>query len=669
MTLYRRVLFAVLAVALLACAYVGVARYRYEHASKHVELAMDYPDFIALSRSYGINPLRFLIALRKAGLTSLAIPEELGSTVNGSKAAIAFDGQTLIDQSRIAPLNDPFLRALAARKQLSPLFVYLIVYDPVEYHRYLEQTRIHFGLRAVHVLHDSLPYVLAIRSQTDFFNATGLGIPDDQIALANAAGLYLVPRIQNEERFDQVRIDAIFNAFMRHADRASTVIFFGTRNQVLGYPDHFEQAGRTFKRTHLNYGSVEYYVPTQDQAGNEDLARTIPGQTTRVLAIARPELDQLSPETVIARYLLGVRERNIRVAYLRPLTHLWVIKGKPAKTLSIVATNLEVVRRIAAGLRSTGYALGRATPIPDFRVNPAVIAVATLAVPALFLLLLDTYGFASLEWAVALCALDLIFFGAALFLNHEMAARKLIALSGALLFPIAGAVAIAPSFCDDTRRSFAAALREGLRLLAIAIGVTLGGALVIVGLLSTPLMMEEIDRFTGVKLVLIVPPLIVLMLAVATARFGASPGGARATISSPVRVYQLILGVVLLAVAYLVLVRSGNDSDVAPSAFELAFRQHLTTLLSVRPRFKEFLLGYPLLVLLPALTRKDIMRFGWLIALGVGVGLADISDTFSHVHTALVVSMLRVFNGAVIGVIVGAIAVYVYLLVRPRLPE
>src|SRR5579875_151546 len=51
--------------------------------------------------------------------------------------------------------------------------------------------------------------------------------------------------------------------------------------------------------------------------GNEELARLIPGLTTRVLAIPRPELDQLDPQAIIARYLLGVRERNIRVIYLQ----------------------------------------------------------------------------------------------------------------------------------------------------------------------------------------------------------------------------------------------------------------------------------------------------------------------------------------------------------------
>ncbi|MBV8726420.1 MAG: hypothetical protein JO233_01435, partial [Candidatus Eremiobacteraeota bacterium] len=33
---------------------------------------------------------------------------------------------------------------------------------------------------------------------------------------------------------------------------------------------------------------------------------------------------------------------------------------------------------------------------------------------------------------------------------------------------------------------------------------------------------------------------------------------------------------------------------------------------------------------------------------------------FSHLHTPVVVSLLRVFNGAVIGCIIGALAIVVY---------
>jgi fatty acid desaturase len=108
------------------------------------------------------------------------------------------------------------------------------------------------------------------------------------------------------------------------------------------------------------------------------------------------------------------------------------------------------------------------------------------------------------------------------------------------------------------------------------------------------------------------------------------------------------------------LARSGNQSDIAPSSLELALRAHLTTLLQVRPRTKEFLIGIPALMLLPALVPVDKARWGWLFAMAMAVGLADFIDTFSHLHTHLAVSALRTVNGLVIGILIGAIAIAIY---------
>jgi hypothetical protein len=173
-------------------------------------------------------------------------------------------------------------------------------------------------------------------------------------------------------------------------------------------------------------------------------------------------------------------------------------------------------------------------------------------------------------------------------------------------------------------------------------------------------LMEEIDHFSGVKLVLTLPPIIAFVLYIYTRRFGNDPPSPRASALAPVRVYQILALVVLAAGAIVYVLRSGNQSDITPSALELALRSNLTALLGVRPRFKEFAVGFPLMMLLPALQLAHRKAIGWFFALGIAVGTADIVDTFCHLHTPLLVSLLRVFNGAVIGIVLGALAVIVY---------
>ncbi|HEV7178813.1 MAG TPA: DUF5693 family protein, partial [Candidatus Baltobacteraceae bacterium] len=107
----------ILLVALLASLAVAAFRFRAESHARRVELAMDYTDFVQLARSYNYNPPAFLIALRRAGLTSLALTEELGANVGDDGKAYATTGAALLNQARLARLSDPTLARLVAQKQ------------------------------------------------------------------------------------------------------------------------------------------------------------------------------------------------------------------------------------------------------------------------------------------------------------------------------------------------------------------------------------------------------------------------------------------------------------------------------------------------------------------------------------------------------------------------
>ena len=643
----------ILALAVLGSCYVAASRYLKERHSKRVEITMDWTDFDGLARSYGYNEEQFLVALRRAGLTSIAVGEELGASVGSNPNAIAFSGAALIDQARISPLANPELAQLVRSGKITAKDVYLVVYDPQTYDRYVNDLPVRFGRSAVRVLNAKIPYVIAIRTQADFFAAMGLGIPTAQLELAHKLHLIVDPRVQNDERYGAPQIDAIFSEF-QHRAKLGTVIFMGLNNEVLGYPDHLADTAAAFKEWHLRFGAIEWYDKAQEQRGTVELGRLMPGEVTRVQSITKIELDKLSPQAEIARYLLGVRERNIRVVYLRPYQHLWDKR-------TIEGTNVEIVHQLAPALRAHGFSLGTATPVPPFRVNPLVIAVVSLAVPAIFLLLLDVFGIADVRLAGALFALDLVVVALGYALHHDMAVRKLDGLAAALLFPVAAATALAPAFRGATGGNPYVA---GLRALLVGIGISFVGGLVVVGLLSTPLTMEEIDRFVGVRAVLVVPPLVILGLYWVTAKFGGRLPSVREALDSPVRVAQLGILLILAAAGFILIIRAGNQPDVTPSAFELTLRSKLTAILSVRPRFKEFVVGWPFLMLLPSLVPSDRRAWGWLFALAIGVGLSDVLDTFSHLHTPLSVSVIRVVLGGIAGAVLGAISIAIYRAVR-----
>jgi hypothetical protein len=297
-------------------------------------------------------------------------------------------------------------------------------------------------------------------------------------------------------------------------------------------------------------------------------------------------------------------------------------------------------------------------------VQPWVVALASLAVPAIVLLVLAIAGVEARALTVILLLGDVLLVAGGYATHHDMIVRKLLALTAGLAFPAAGFLAIGWAFRgDDGPVRVANPYLRGLVALAVAIGVTLGGALVITGLLSTPLTMTEIDRFAGVKYVLVLPALIALGLYFFTDRFGARLDW-RTAGDSPVRVAQLVVGVVLLAGAVLVLERSGNQTDVTPSDFELWLRAHENAFFGVRPRFKD--LFFSALMLAPALLPADRKRWGWVIVLAIGVVLGDVIDTFSHLHTPLRIGVERVGIGATLGIVIGALLIAIYNRFRVR---
>lgn len=646
----------VLAVGLLACLAVAALRVRTELHARRVEIALDYADFIQLARSYDYNPAAFLIALRRAGLTSLALTEELGSDIGGNGKAYATTGGALVSQAQIASLRDPLLARLASSGKIDLNAVYLVVTDRATFERYRTQLPLHFMAKSIHVLRDRFPWLIEVHTQIDYFNTEGLGIPTDQLLLAKRLGLLVIPRLQNDERFAQPQMDAQIGAVLRYAPKVSTVVFFGLRNEVWGYPDRLADAGRVFREPghDFNFGSIETYDPSQVQKGNVSLGREIPGRIVRVQAIARPELEKLTLDDVVDRYVLGVRERNVRVVYLRTWQH-------QDGNLSIEQTNVEMVRRVADELKAHGFRLGRATPIPLYRGdNRILVGLSALCVPAIFSLLLLALRWYRRDLVVAAYVLTIAFYAAGVVTHHELFARSMVALAGALLFETAAFLALEPAFESVPQLGTLAQGVRSVRWTLVATGVALLGALVVVGVMSSPLAMEEIERFRGVKLVLALPPIVALLLYLFSGRYAAGSTSVRAVLFTPLRAYQLIAGLAILGAGAVLLMRSGNQSEIAPSHLELALRRGLETVLSVRPRLKEFLIGYPAMMLVPALLPAHRRAVGWLFALGAGVGIGDIVDTFSHLHTPLLVSLLRIFNGLWIGIVIGIALIWVY---------
>ena len=166
--------------------------------------------------------------------------------------------------------------------------------------------------------------------------------------------------------------------------------------------------------------------------------------------------------------------------------------------------------------------------------------------------------------------------------------------------------------------------------------------------------------FRGIKISLIVPVVYTVAayyLMFMRDRKSSVTNDIKNVLNAEVKVYWLLIAAVVAAVGMYYLIRSGNVSSI--SSLEKNLRSTVTELFPARPRTKEFLIGYPALVLFAYYVKNsDIQLVKWLLAIATSILAASITNSFCHIFTGFTVIVTRTFNGLILGIAV-AIAAYI----------
>lgn len=216
-----------------------------------------------------------------------------------------------------------------------------------------------------------------------------------------------------------------------------------------------------------------------------------------------------------------------------------------------------------------------------------------------------------------------------------------------IIFPILSIIIFYP-----TRKMTLA--RSIVTLISMSLASLVGG-LLMVGLLSDTLFLLKLDHFSGVKLAHLIP-----ILAVPFCLFIWNQKNPLEEVKNLLNLaisyrWAILGGLAVIAIG-IYLARTGNDG-MKISETETAFRQLLTDYLGVRPRNKEFLIGYPLALALFYYGANN--RALWVLTLPLAIGQVSLVNTYAHLHTPLFVSLLRSFNGMFLGILLGALLIFV----------
>ncbi len=597
-----------MAIITLAVSLVSVRkRIHVENANKNVLIAAEMDTIQSLAAAQQITIDAALTKLKKVGLNGVIIPEEtVGELILDGKAHL--NGQTVENQSQMSTMA--FEDSSIVKRVVKGL--------SIRFGKLVQSTTLRDGRLA-------LPAV-----DTATLRSTSIGIDPQMVALAQKHNLTIVGRYSNPVGVNSVAIAET----LKWAKESGVKIFLAQGEQVLGRRDSLEVTRDSLILNEMLYASPEF----AKLGGDQEMLNMVPDRVVRLHSAQTAELDKLSEDGALERYLKAAKERNMRVLLVRNISQA---ADSPLDSFG------QFVAKLSEGLAKKGLTVGEPAPYSDPEVSKAVK------------ILIGVFGGICAAWVAIQMfgerrGLPVGVIGALLIIGGSATSRgmglELAALLLSMVFPIGSYYWLKLEKPNPY-----------VGLIGL-VALSMIGGFCVAGLMNSVPFYIRADAFSGVKLSVFLP--IGIVGIVAFADFNSF----KESMKEPITWGAAGIGMIIFGALVLMMLRTGNDNPNTVSGGELAFRGVLEQLLPVRPRTKEFVLGFPALffgLFILHAAKYDAKNLGklsgWVslcIMLGF-VGLTDSVNTLCHLHTPVMVSFLRDIIGLIIGALFGLVAWFV----------
>ena len=647
------IFFIVLAV--IVSAFILYNRSILENQSKQVELVMSLDELRDMANQEGYREDELLKSLKSAGINSIAIHEDNLEKLESSGDIMVFS-------------NDEFNKfqfflktlKIADKIQLSRGESYIIFNDEEIFIRIEEYLRRQLGENTIEDYSFLTFKSLKVRGNEEKLEELGLGFSKKDIRWIKNLGFNVILRFKNYSYVDQEGIEIKFKESKEVGD-ISGIIFDG--ESVLGYPaiEKILATAEKLRENNYPFGMIEF----ANQEGIETIAHSVSELAVKVHSITKEEMEIISTQKALDRWIRAAKERKVRIFYIKPF-----LKTE----LNLLETNLDYVENIRNLLISNGFSVGRASlfhTIQDFKIFILILILGVISGGIILLNqvihLKKTHNYLLLLSGVIVL---LIFF----LLGIDVLLLKLIALASALIFPTLAIVANEKYF-TDVRSSIITKGNNNfyskdsgyfLMIKNILVGffkiilITFSGALMIAALLSKGKFILGIDQFSGIKISYLAPLLLVFCILWLKQNEGKML--ILETMKKPILIEHVVILGFFAVFLVVYIARSGNFSFLPVLGIEEKIRVFLERTLIARPRNKEFLIGYPALMLAMSMNYLKIKEFKIPMIIIGTIGPVTLINTFCHIHTPFLFSLLRSFNGIWLGTLLGLIIISVFYL-------
>lgn len=586
-----------------------------EKSNTKTAIVADIDTIHSLSASQGLTIEEGVAKLQSKGLNGVVIPEQtIEDLLNDGKAVIS-----------------------GVSMQGSVQANSLVFSDTETVQRVVQALQMRFGkLVQTTVTRDNrlpLPPV-----SVTALKETPIGLDPMQVDFAKRNNLLIVGRYSNPPGTNAVSITQT----IENAGKQGVSVFLAQGEQVLGRRDALDVTIAALEKAKMLYASPEF----AKLGGDEEMLKKIPERVVRLHSAQAAELDKLSLDGAIERYRKAAKERNMRILLLRS------ISSASPSPLDTFGEFVNSVREII-----TKEKLSVGAPEPFTEPGVSKIIKILIGISGGLAGLWVAYGLFPNRNGLILGVIGALAIIAGAATNGK--GLQISALLLSLVFPIGAFLLF-----------FELKMSHWIASLVMPIFAMIGG-LCVAGLLNGIDFYIRAETFPGVKIAVFLPIFIIGIFAFAKL------SNFKESMKEPITWGAAALGLAIVGTLLFMMMRTGNDNPNAVSGGEIAFRDLLESILPVRPRSKEFLLGFPALFVGLAILAhanyepKSLGKMaGWvalLLMLGA-IGLTDVVNTLCHLHTPVETSLLRNVLGIVLGYLIGiAIWLPLQVLVKKHL--
>ena len=347
-----------------------IVRWNYENSLVNAQITVDYDDTKTMADAYQVSHSDLLKRLQKSGVSSVALYQ--------LSLANLRDNGTIVIQSRKEAEDD---YPDADWKKYPLAYRFLITANagntemlPQIYEHLRDQSQGSLPPKIILAKASKLADVQA--GQKPQMPQTGILIPASrqllydarvgfdlsQVAAIKEARLGVVARLPNTLNLNYDRL--VHRLDEAKAIGAHLIIF--AEDEVLGYQTMIPMVSRELKKRNMVFGAIEF----SKQRGLEEMMKRSDGMLVRVHSVSGDEAAKAKRDVLVERYVRAIKERNIRVAYVRMFPQFkgeWEVEtevqsgedGKNGETMQkekAIEQNISLIQQISRELKRPPFA-------------------------------------------------------------------------------------------------------------------------------------------------------------------------------------------------------------------------------------------------------------------------------------------------------------------------